>query len=40
MKLGSDFFLIWRIIVTVMKALIEIIGTDEDKAELKKNHLT
>ncbi len=39
MKLGSDFFLIWRIVVIVMKALIEVIGSEEDKAELKKNKL-
>lgn len=39
MKLGKDFFLIWRIIVIVMKALIAVIGSDEDKEELEKNQL-
>ena len=39
MRLGSDFFLIWRIVIIVMKALIEVIGSEEDKADLKKNNL-
>lgn len=39
MKLGSDFFLIWRIVIIVMKALIEVLGSEEDKKELKKNNL-
>jgi len=39
MHLGKDFFLIWRIIVIVMKAVIDAIGSEEDKEEVKKNNL-
>lgn len=30
MKLGSDFFLILKIVFAVVKALIELFGDDED----------
>lgn len=39
MKLGSDFFVIWRIVVIILKAIIEVLGSEEDKAEVKKNNL-
>jgi hypothetical protein len=37
MALGKDFWLILRIIVAVYKALVEIFGDEEDKAEQEKN---
>jgi|GEM_PF-7015387 len=39
MELGKDFFLVWRIVVIIVKALIEVFGSDDDKEELKKNNL-
>jgi len=37
MKLGSDFFLIWRIVMAIVKALIEILGDEDDNAAAKSN---
>lgn len=39
MHLGKDFFLVWRIVVIIVKALIEVFGDDSDKDEVKKNNL-
>jgi len=33
MKLGSDFWLIFRIIKAVLKALVELFGDEEDVKE-------
>jgi len=37
MKLGSDFWLIAKIIMVVLKALIHALGDDEDKEAAKNN---
>lgn len=37
MKLGKDFFFILRIVWAVTKALIELFGDDDDRAEAKAN---
>lgn len=37
MKLGNDFWLIMKIIMAVIKALIGILGDDDDKREANNN---
>jgi len=37
MKLGSDFWIIIKIIQAVMKALIAVLGDDDDKREANSN---
>lgn len=37
MKLGNDFWLIMRIVMAVIKALIAVLGDDDDRAESKNN---
>lgn len=37
MKLGSDFWLILRIIAAIVKALIAALGDDEDGEIARKN---
>ncbi len=37
MKLGNDFWLIMKIIMAVIKALIAVLGDDEDGDEAKRN---
>ena len=37
MKLGSDFWLILKIITVVIKALIQVLGDDDDKREAESN---
>ena len=37
MKLGGDFWLILKIIMAVIKALIASLGDDDDRTELKNN---
>lgn len=37
MKLGSDFWLILRIVMAVIKALVAVLGDDDDAAESKNN---
>lgn len=39
MKLGNDFWLILKIILAVVKALIAVLGDDDDVTEGKKNGL-
>ena len=39
MKLGGDFWLILKIILAVVKALIAVLGDDDDRTELKNNGL-
>lgn len=37
MKLGKDFWLILKIIMAVIKALIAVLGDEEDGIEAKSN---
>ncbi len=37
MKLGSDFWIILKIIMAVFKALVAVLGDDDDKNEAKTN---
>ena len=37
MKLGSDFWIILKIILAVVKALISVMGDDDDRREAKSN---
>lgn len=37
MKLGSDFWLILKIIMAVVKALIAVLGDEDDARESKAN---
>ena len=37
MKLGNDFFLIMKIMMAVIKALIAVFGDDDDKREANTN---
>jgi len=37
MKLGNDFWIILKIIMAVVKALIAVLGDDEDKQEANSN---
>jgi len=37
MKLGSDFWIILKIIMAVVKALIAVLGDDEDAREANNN---
>lgn len=37
MKLGDDFWLIMKIIMAVIKALIHVLGDEDDKREAKNN---
>jgi len=37
MKLGSDFWIILKIILAVVKALIAVLGDEEDAREAKSN---
>jgi len=37
MKLGGDFWLILKIIMAVIKALIAALGDEDDRTELKNN---
>lgn len=37
MKLGNDFWLILKIIMAVVKALIAVLGDDDDIRESKNN---
>lgn len=37
MKLGRDFFIIWRIVLAIVKVLIEIFGDEDDINEAKSN---
>lgn len=37
MKLGSDFWLILKIIMAVIKALIAALGDEDDKREANNN---
>ena len=37
MKLGSDFWLILKIVTAVIKALISVFGDDDDKREAESN---
>jgi len=39
MKLGSDFWLILKIIMAVIKALVAVLGDDDDKREAGNNGL-
>ncbi len=37
--LGSDFFLIAKFIIAIVKAMIQIFGDDEDKQQMN-NHMS
>lgn len=37
MKLGNEFWLIMKIIMAVIKALIKVLGDDEDAREADNN---
>jgi len=37
MKLGNDFWLILKIIMAVIKALVAVLGDDDDKREADSN---
>ncbi len=37
MKLGSNFWIILRIITAVFKALVAVLGDDDDKTEANNN---
>lgn len=37
MKLGTDFWIILRIVYAVVKALIDLFGDADDRVEAKKN---
>lgn len=39
MQLGSDFFKWFKLLVAIIKLLIETFGNDNDKTELRKNHI-
>ena len=40
MKLGGDFWLILKILAAVIKALIAVLGDEEDANEAKSNGFT
>lgn len=37
MKLGNDFWLILKIVTAIVKALIHVLGDDDDKKEANNN---
>ena len=39
MKLGNDFWLILKILAAIIKALIAVLGDEDDKREAAKNGL-
>ena len=39
MHIGSDFFLWFRFVIELVKLFISIFGNEDEKEELKNNHV-